>query len=57
MDNKKNDIILREKQIVRQRDSKIVKNQILETTLDTRIRQIEDILDTYENAKKDNNLK
>ena len=55
--NPKNKQNAREKQNTREKENKVLKNQILETTLDTRNKQIENLISNYKNTEDyiDNN--
>ena len=55
--NPKNKQNSREKQNTREKEIKVLKNQILETTLDTRNKQIENLISNYKNTEDyiDNN--
>jgi hypothetical protein len=55
--NPKNKQNAREKQNTREKEIKVLKNQILETTLDTRNKQIENLISNYKNTEDyiDNN--
>lgn len=55
--NPKNKQNAREKQNTREREIKILKNQILDTNLDTRNKQIENLINNYQNTEDyiDNN--
>ena len=55
--NPKNKQNAREKQNTREKELKVLKNQFLETTLDTRNKQIENLISNYKNTEDyiDNN--